>query len=1420
MKASTGHSSVPTAAAHMRPLLAVLALTLTAGLAQPGLALASTQRGHTYTATFGASGEGALSDPGQLALSNANGDVYVLDRGHDRIVQYGPHGEFLSTWGWGVKNGAWEYETCTTSCQAGVPGRGEYQLNPYVISIAVDNCTTPAGTPCSKAEDPSVGDLYVLKEYAFGERKHSHTLSEEELELAEQEQATGEHAFSEDAAIDKFSPTGQPLKHTRAVDYHEGELEGELELETEDTRGLTVAPDGTPWLYYQGEMFTGEGELFALANKNLSRAKPPQRFVLPAQTALGDGLAVDAAGGFYTGYDGRLRLPILTRAPAQVHAMALAKWTTDTTGSEPQLQQASPNVDGETITALTVADPDASAAEPGEANDLYLATHAGITQLDQQGQPLDSFGEEQVKDASGVAVNPASTTVYATDPAAGTVDVFDREEVGPPRVTDANATAVTASSVALEALIAPADTPTSYAFRYSTGALPQASEPCTAPCVETPAGEGSLGGGWGQRTVTAQLAPGTTAPVAPDTAYSYRVIARNEHGAAEAAGAFTTPPAAAPLKSGEPQADGRAFEMVSPPDKEGASVLAVGDVWGGAIQAAAEGGALAYTSNGPFAEPEGSRTVEDSQILSRRTPQGWRSKDITTPNSAGTGPTFGLQQEYDLFTPDLSVALLTPTVIVGGNMAQPPLAPPASTAEQALAAEGKPYQEKTPYLRDDAGIEPQGALETALYQEAQANGARQGNPGYLALVDGLDAPAGGFGGSVFVEGATRDLSHVVLQSEVPLRPGGSAGLYEWTAQPGGEAALKPVSLLPGGAPASQAVLGSGEPPTNVGSYRNLRGALSDDGSRVFWNSDGHLYMRATATPAGDPQTEETIQLDTPAGGQASSGEGGAVFQLASSDGSRVFFTDSEPLTPTSGAGLGQSDLYVCEIVETPSRQLECRLTDLTPAHEGEESADLAGPGYGGVLGASEDGAYVYFLANGVLAENANGEGEHATPGACDAGDEVTEGTHPTCNLYMEHYDAHTGGWGEPVFLARLAGAALPELRTAPGGGQEGGPEGAEGDEADWGVDDGHHGQGAMTARVSPDGRYLAFLSERELTGYDNHDLHSGQSDQELFLYQAPAGEQTGPGSLTCVSCDPSGEPPAGVHDPSIAETGPGHEGLLVDLNDDLGGKWLAASLPEAPGINYYLTQDLYQNRVLSDSGRLYFDSPADLVPAATNAKEDVYEYEPLGVPRGPHACTSASADYSPQAGGCIGLVSSGTAGEEAAFLDASEAGGEGEGGDGLQEGGLDVFFASTAKLVPTDGETTLSLYDAHECTSGSPCLPPEQTSTPEECETTAACRSYEASASLGAPTSAAPGAPGNSSAHTQVLPEHTEEKPKSKSLTRAQKLTAALKACKAKYRKAARKRVACEKTARKHYARPHKKKAKQHNGARKPGGRR
>ena len=82
---------------------------------------------------------------------------------------------------------------------------------------------------------------------------------------------------------------------------------------------------------------------------------------------------------------------------------------------------------------------------------------------------------------------------------------------------------------------------------------------------------------------------------------------------------------------------------------------------------------------------------------------------------------------------------------------------------------------------------------------------------------------------------------------------------------------------------------------------------------------------------------------------------------------------------------GRADLYECDITESSDG---CTLHDLSGVAVGSgEGADVQGD----VLGVSDDGSRVYFVANGALSED-------ATPGECH---EDTPAPGVTCNLYME-----------------------------------------------------------------------------------------------------------------------------------------------------------------------------------------------------------------------------------------------------------------------------------------------------------------------------------------------------------------------------------------------------------------------------------
>jgi hypothetical protein len=431
---------------------------------------------------------------------------------------------------------------------------------------------------------------------------------------------------------------------------------------------------------------------------------------------------------------------------------------------------------------------------------------------------------------------------------------------------------------------------------------------------------------------------------------------------------------------------------------------------------------------------------------------------------------------------------------------------------------------------------------------------REGEDPSYRLID--STPFGVSPDDAWFQAASEDegLSRVVFEEQAPLVAGAPAGkdLYEY-----GEGVVRLVTILPAG----EAVLGT---LANADVYEHdeagkgpevFTHAVSGDGSRVYFTADGNLYLREnaereqSALAGGDECTEPekacTVEVD--AAGAGAPGPGGAgTFMWASGDGSRVFFTDESRLTASSTAAPGAPDLYEYDLAAPRGE----RLTDLTAnALDAGEPADVLG-----VSGASVDGSYVYLVAEGVLSSASNSQGEHARAGEP--------------NLYEVHEH------GAPTFIATLG--ALDRL--------------------DW-------EQRELTARVSPDGRFVAFNSLRSLTGYDNDDASTGEADQEIFLYDAAAA------LLSCVSCDPNGARP----------TAPAS--IRQSEDDQIAGP----NPPQAPGR---------LQRFLADDGRVFFDTANALLPQATDGQSNVYEY----------------------AQGALRLISSGSAAGGSYFYEASASG--------------------------------------------------------------------------------------------------------------------------------------------------------------------
>ncbi len=1031
------------------------------------------ERGHVFGYSFSepGTGNGQLSEPEGVAVNEATGDVYVVDKGNNRVEYFSPAGTYL-----GQFNGA---EAPT----------GQFS---GPTSIAVDNsCHRKklTGSSCAAA-DPSNEAIYVVDA--------GHMI------------------------VDKFDAAGA----------YESQIVGEPPGRFGHILSVTVATSGELWVsgtminIYQGtgvsvEVFEPRGvDNYSDATENVFiSSRSAYGLGTNGGGEPGPGLAVDSHGDFYT----------------QLYEFTGPSFIVEFDNSGGASGRVNKNVAEGT---MPVVGPGILPATEFPSDGVYVLNLSVVERFSSNGTLMERFGSsEALTSGSGIAVDSSTGLVYVAD-ATGRVDVFTLEPPGVPVVAGDVVSNVAATSATFEAEVDPRSEPfepvTSYRFEYGACASIASCPASYEHSVPVP--DGLLAPNYTVDTVSAHVQG-----LAPHTAYHFRVVAHNSHpGSAEGADrTFTTQPTGSFALP-----DARLWELVSPPDKRGASLVSIGE--SGVIQASGAGDAFTYLATAPTeAQPPGNANY--TQVFSERGPDGWVSRDIEAPHEAASGATTGFGQEYRFFSSDLAQGILQP---VGAFV-------PSLSSEAT---------EQTAYLRTN--VAGGHACSEGCYRPlATEFNTLPGVPfGEGCLQLGVCGPR-------FL-GGTSDLSHVLLWSaSAPLTEGASRsnGLYEWSGGwSGGELVF--VGEIDGGKPANFS-----------------RHAISTEGSRVIFSGSSEglsgLLLRDTAT-------SETVKLDALQGGSGA-GPADPLFQSASSDGARVFFTDSQRLTSDAGGGeaggSGVPDLYECEVVETGSR-LGCRLTDLTPLIAGGESADVRGT----VVGTSEDGSSVFFVADGVL----TGAQETAHHERAISGQP---------NLYE---------WreGTTTLVAVLTADDSPDWQ---GGGRA----------------------NQSTARASSDGRRLVFMSNARLTPYDNQDASSGRPDEEVYMYASQ--------SLACLSCNPTGSRPHGVEYSHLTSS---NDGLVGGDRVWNFATWIAASVPGWTPLSS--TEALYQSRYLSDSGRVFFDSSDALVPQDTNKTEDVYEYESPGV----GDCSTASPDWGEASGGCVDLISSGTSTGESAFLDASESG--------------------------------------------------------------------------------------------------------------------------------------------------------------------
>lgn len=824
------------------------------------------------------SGPGQLFVPTGVATNGSGTHVYVADKDNHRISVYSAWGRFRFAFGWGVADGtSEELQVCTATCFAGLGGSGSGQLQ-LPSGIAVDGD----------------GNVYVTE--------------------------------GPNWRVQKFSPAGEFLLM----------FGGGVNV----TTGADVCTAVSGDVCGAGAAGEGPGEFESWGFNPMNIA------------AAGDTIYVGDKGRIQAfAPDGTLKGEIPVAAEQIVQYLALDPVSGDLYYADRQVFEADPHVyritaAGAPVCTATLASPAsrpmAIAAGPG--GELYVVDDPasfgveGIEpHLEQFGpdcEPVASYDEPPPSPLStkfnGLATNRLGDLYVATSAEGGQrhfVSFYGPlpSEIEPapaeaPTIEAQYAATVATTTAVLKAVVNP------HFFGSTTLYLEYGTEDCAAPgagCALVPAPPGTpLGGGEREEGITGPGIP--LAGLLPDTTYHYRFVAlsggfttRGLGSGEQGPGAsFTTRRAVLP---GLP--DGRAYEQVSPPEKNQGEVVPVPPN-GGAVenamakpqQASPSGDAFTYTSFASFADPRSAPGT--TQYLSRRTASGWQTANITPP---ATG--FPLRDPLRGFSEDLGVGAVV--------QHDPPLLPAATPGIEHL------------YLQDNAS----GALRLLTPEPPRLQ------------IDNIGYCIGYFG-------ASDDYRRVIFFAMGALTPDAPEGqrqsLYEWSEEGG----LRLVSVLPDGTPAPAESINTGFGTGPVGGGANCPttnsladNAISADGSRIFWTFVAP-YKGAGKTLFARVGGVETVQLDAPQGVAGSGGEG--LYWAASTDGSKVFFTSPRKLLPEAKAAVEgkPGDLYRYDFDAAAGEEL----SDLTA---GSAPAEVLG-----VLGAAEDGSRAYFVARAALAPGA------------------------------------------------------------------------------------------------------------------------------------------------------------------------------------------------------------------------------------------------------------------------------------------------------------------------------------------------------------------------------------------------------------------------------------------------------------------
>jgi hypothetical protein len=903
----------------------------------------------------GLSGSGA----GQLAgtapsiavdndpFSPAFGDVFVYDSGNFRVQRFTPAGAFVLAFGDGV-NQTTSGDVCTAvsgnTCGAGVNGfgPGQFNSNSTRVEIAlgagtvhVADCTDcgGAGTATHRVQtfDPSGAPLGQPLSVTGSDAGRPTGLSAD---------SAGNFYLATSGAggVHKYDSSGNSLAVLGSTS------QSGLAVDSADNLYVVDGPDD----HSPVSLYDPTGTLLSVTYGEELRPLFATRALAARHTPDGDFYGIDLQGAGRIAHvafepPGPVVLPGVDDFPLGFHNFASPIGNTKAT------LYARVNPEGEATTYHFEYIDDNAYQSGGFANPAVQSTPELAVGSDFELYPLS-------REVTGLT---PETTYHFRALATNT----DGADTGPERTFttrepfefgETYSTAVGTDAATLHAELNPLSVPATGYFEYVTEAEFQASgfaAPIQLPDIGNGAPPLDFGDAEDELVTRFAQAQG----LQTDTAYRYRLVAENAfetrtgpekafHTFAEPDPPSTNCPNQA-FRAGPSAAlaDCRAYEMVSPPGKDGGEIaVANTSVIGSGVtgegvpahlrQATAEGSKLAYSSFRAFGEAEGAGWTSE-YVASRDPAEGWRSENVSPPRRSLSF--YFVLVNFDppttSFTSDLCAAFIR------------------QDSDVALAPGDQAGFPDT-YRRDNCDPDA-GAYELLTTAAPPTHVSAVGSMQYFPRVQGFSAD-----GSVAVFRANDKLATSGTPASAATVNDGNP-IYQTYIQNGTSLRLVSVLPSPGGTTPGTAAARS----SSVGNFNTdpivgrdfradtLINAVSTDAGRIYWETldvagsgvENKLYLRVNPTVAQSPiSAGQCTRADRACTYPVSEtvDPGPAQFEAATPDGAKALFRFS--------GGAHANELYTYDAVS--------------------KGPSLIAAGVQGVVGASEDLSRFYFVSTAVL----------------------------------------------------------------------------------------------------------------------------------------------------------------------------------------------------------------------------------------------------------------------------------------------------------------------------------------------------------------------------------------------------------------------------------------------------------------------